>query len=71
MGLGALLHWMTPKLRELHAEMDYAGAAVVFLQRHRIELGLKTLLDYAGDEPAKYNHNLEMLWDACVTALPP
>ncbi len=33
MGVGALTHWMTPRLRELHAEMDYAGVAVVFLQR--------------------------------------
>jgi len=69
LGLGALLHWLTPRLRELHAEVDYAGAAVMFLQRHRIELGLKTLLDDVGDGPAKYGHHLDKLWGACATAL--
>lgn len=72
LGLGALTHWITPRLGELHAAMDYAGAAVVFLQRHRIELGLKTLLDCAGAQPAEYNHHsLDKLWAACAAALMP
>lgn len=70
LGLGALTHWMTPKLRELHAEVDYAGAMVVFLQRHRVELGLKTLLHYAGAS-AKNTHDLDSLWHACDAALKP
>ena len=70
LGLGALTHWMTPKLCELHAEVDYGGAMVVFLQRHRVELGLKTLLDYAG-AGAKNGHNLDSLWRACAAALEP
>ena len=71
LGLGALMHWLTPRLGELHAQLDYAGAAVVFLQRHRIELGLKTLLDCAGAQPADYNHSLDKLWAACAAALRP
>lgn len=70
MGLGALTHWMTPRLRELHGEMDYAGAAVVFLQRHRLELGLKALADHAG-ATVKMVHDLNVLWDGAEAALKP
>lgn len=70
MGLGALTHWITPRLHELHAAMDYAGAAVVFLQRHRVELGLKALAHHAGGR-AEGTHDLDALWSASEAALQP
>lgn len=70
LGLGALTRWMTPKLRDLHAEKDYAGAAVVFLQRHRVELGLKALADCAG-AAVHAVHDLDVLWDVSEAALEP
>jgi HEPN domain len=59
---------LTDHAEEFGATWDQTGIAVFFLQRHRVELILKSLLDAAGaDVPS--HHRLRDLWDACRDAL--
>jgi hypothetical protein len=49
------------------ASVDQTGLAIFFLQRHRVELALKELLDARGEGELgiKLQHSLVRLWDAC------
>lgn len=51
LGLGRLTAFLTPRLlAEAHA-VDDMGLNVVFLQRHRVEIGLKLILERAQATP--------------------
>lgn len=53
---------LTTQRREFHATVDQVGLAVFFLQRHRVELELKALLDtFDGNVPR--SHSLNELWN--------
>ena len=43
------------------------GVYVVFLQRHRVEVGLKLILERMGT-PAVGSHNIDALWNRCAQA---
>jgi hypothetical protein len=49
------------------AGVDQVGLAIFFLQRHRVELSLKELLDARGEakRAIKLRHSLIRLWEAC------
>jgi hypothetical protein len=49
------------------ASVDQTGLAIFFLQRHRVELSLKELLDARGEakRAIKLQHSLVRLWNAC------
>lgn len=49
------------------ASVDQTGLAIFFLQRHRVELALKELLDARGEgkRETKLQHSLVRLWQAC------
>jgi hypothetical protein len=67
LGLGRLVAFLTPRLfAEAHA-VDDIGVNVVFLQRHRVEVGLKLILERAGAEPVG-QHSIVALWGRCAEA---
>jgi hypothetical protein len=67
LGLGRLVAFLTPRLlAEAHA-VDDMGVNVVFLQRHRVEVGLKLILERAGVSPVG-SHNIDSLWKRCAEA---
>jgi hypothetical protein len=67
-GFGFAAGFLTKNARSLGATVDQAGLAIFFLQRHRVELILKNLLDMLGVAfPA--THSLETLWDLCESGL--
>jgi hypothetical protein len=67
LGLGRLTAFLTPRLlAEAHA-VDDMGVNVVFLQRHRIEVGLKLILERAQADPVG-DHRLDVLWKRCDQA---
>jgi hypothetical protein len=59
---------LTKHRAALGATIDQAGLALIFLQRHHVELGLKVLLEAAG-APVSTGHSLEALWRDCEVAL--
>jgi hypothetical protein len=61
---------LTEQAEEFGATWDQTGIAVFFLQRHRVELILKSLLD-AADASVPTHHRLRELWDACRRPLEP
>lgn len=64
LGLGRLTGFVTPRLlAEAHA-VDDMGVSVVFLQRHRVEVGLKLILERAG-ETSVGDHEVPALWSRC------
>lgn len=66
-GLGRLTAFLTPRLlAEAHA-VDDMGINVVFLQRHRVEVGLKLILERA-QATAVGDHNIDALWKRCDRA---
>lgn len=64
MGIGYLTRLINEHLEEIGALQDQAGLAAVFLQRHRLEVGIKTLYDVLG-EPKTSSHRLVELWGGC------
>lgn len=67
LGLGRLTAFLTPRLlAEAHA-VDDIGINVVFLQRHRVEVGLKLLLERA-QATAVGDHKIDVLWKRCEQA---
>lgn len=67
LGLGRLTAFLTPRLlAEAHA-VDDMGINVVFLQRHRVEIGLKLILERAQATPVG-DHRIDSLWKRCVHA---
>ena len=67
LGLGRLTAFLTPRLlAEAHA-VDDMGINVVFLQRHRVEVGLKLVLERA-QATAVGDHSIDALWTRCEQA---
>jgi hypothetical protein len=62
---------LTEHRSELGAGIDQVGLVVVFLQRHRVELALKKLLDArkADLRTIKSPHSLPALWALCAKTL--
>lgn len=66
-GAGRLARFLTERLlRQTHAPDDM-GLNLVFLQRHRVEVGLKLVLERAGGPPMG-THSLSALFAACGQA---
>lgn len=66
-GLGRLTAFLTPRLLKQSHAVDDMGLYVVFLQRHRVEVGLKLVLERAR-APIPNTHAIEALVNACDTA---
>lgn len=62
---------LTEHRAELGAAIDQVGLVVFFLQRHRVELALKELLDArkADLRTIKSPHSLPALWHVCAETL--
>jgi hypothetical protein len=69
-GFGYAAEYLTEHRADFGATIDQAGLAVVFLQRHRVEMVLKGLLDAAGADVTD-KHDLEYLWRLCERELQP
>ena len=67
LGLGRLTAFLTPRLLEEAYAADDMGLYVVFLQRHRVEVGLKLILERMGTT-AVGSHNIDALWNRCDQA---
>jgi hypothetical protein len=67
-GFGYAAEYLTRHADELGALIDRAGLAVFFLQRHRVELTMKGLLEEFADEIPK-THDLSQLWYKCRQVL--
>jgi hypothetical protein len=67
LGLGRLTRFIIPRLLGEAAAVDDMGVNIVFLQRHRVEVGLKLILERAGGELID-KHNIDVLWDRCAQA---
>jgi hypothetical protein len=66
-GIGRLTAFLTPRmLRESHA-VDDMGLSVLFLQRHRVEVGLKLIIERCGARIPN-THDIVTLVDACRRA---
>jgi hypothetical protein len=63
-GFGYAAEFLTKHARSFGATIDQAGLAVFFLQRHRVELVLKDLLNFFGIK-FKSSHSLQYLWGLC------
>jgi hypothetical protein len=67
LGLGRLVAFLTPRLLEEAFAVDDIGVNVVFLQRHRVEVGLKLILERMG-ATAVGGHGIAALWRRCDLA---
>lgn len=67
-GFGYAAEYLTDRQADFGATIDQAGIAVFYLQRHRVELALKGLLDYVGADVTD-KHGLVFLWGRCKAAL--
>lgn len=70
-GTGRMTAFTTDHLLRFSAALDDVGLALVFMQRHRLELGLKLLLERADatEKAIKAGHDLAKLDSACGEAL--
>lgn len=66
-GLGRLTGFLSPRLVAQSHAIDDMALNLVFLQRHRIEVGLKLVLERAGQEIPRL-HRLGELRDRCQNA---
>src|SRR5215210_7654998 len=66
-GLGRLSALQTERLTRLTHAPDDMGLNLVFLQRHRVEVGLKLILERAG-VPVLGTHSISALLAACGRA---
>jgi hypothetical protein len=66
-GLGRLTGFVSPRLLSQSHAVDDAALAVVFLQRHRVEVGLKLVLERAG-QAIPGTHKLAHLLRSCEQA---
>ena len=66
-GLGSLTAFLSGHLQRFSAADDDLGLGLVFLQRHRAEVGLKLLLERAGGKQCPIHH-LDKLRTACNRA---
>jgi HEPN domain-containing protein len=69
-GFGYVAEYLTEHARDFGATIDQAGVAIFFVQRHRVELALKALLDAVGAD-VPYGHGLKTIWQKCEEALRP
>lgn len=69
-GFGYAAERLTEHRDKFGALIDQAGLAVFFLQRHRVEMTLKGLLDAVGGDVTG-KHGLLYLWELCKKALEP
>jgi hypothetical protein len=69
-GFGYAAEYLTDHRGDFGATIDQAGIAVFFLQRHRVELALKGLLDAVGEKPPE-GHSLRHVWGICQRVLKP
>ena len=69
-GFGAAAEHLTEHRGKFGAEIDQVGLAVFFLQRHRVEMTLKGVLDGVGAQVPK-THDLDHLWECLRKALAP
>jgi hypothetical protein len=67
LGLGRLVAFVTPRLLAEAFAVDDMGVNVVFLQRHRVEVGLKLILERAGADLV-VDHKINSLWKRCADA---
>jgi hypothetical protein len=65
LGLGRLVAFVTPRLLAEAFAVDDMGVNVVFLQRHRVEVGLKLILERAGADLV-VDHKINSLWKRCA-----
>jgi hypothetical protein len=67
-GLGRLTSFLSPRLlRQSHA-VDDMGLYVIFMQRHRVEVGLKLLLERTDTQPT-YTHDIRQLLELCASSV--
>lgn len=69
-GLGRLTAFLASQLPQFSAADDDLGLGVVFLHRHRVEVGLKLLLERACVEIDR-THDLDALAESCRAAFVP
>jgi hypothetical protein len=67
LGLGRLVAFATPRLLAEAVAVDDMGVNLVFLQRHRVEVGLKLILERAGADLV-VDHKINSLWKRCAGA---
>ena len=67
-GLGRHTAYLSEDLVEFRADVDDIAMDLVFLQRHRVEVGLKLLLERAGAD-VEITHNISTLYEQCLQAL--
>ena len=60
-GFGAAAEYLTTHRGDFGAEIDQVGLAIFFLQRHRVEMTIKGVLDAVGAE-VPGSHDLCFLW---------
>jgi hypothetical protein len=64
-GFGDAARLLTEQRAKMHATVDQIGLAVIYLQRHRVELVIKQALVDLGKEQAEVatlGHSLEHVW---------
>ncbi len=64
LGLGRLTAFLTPRLLGEAFAVDDMGVNVIFLHRHRVEVGLKLILERMGATPVG-DHSIAALWSRC------
>jgi HEPN domain-containing protein len=67
-GFGRTAEFLTEHRADFHAEIDQAGLAIFYLQRHRVELLIKALLDQL-HKPIPRTHRLDVLWGSLKGAV--
>jgi hypothetical protein len=68
LGLGRLTAFLSERLVKEQFAVDDIALNVIFLQRHRVEVGLKLMLERAGGSIPS-THKIRRLFDAAKTAL--
>ncbi len=66
-GLGRLTAFLTPRLLTQSHAVDDIGLYVVFLQRHRVEVGLKLVLERTRVTPPAI-HSISRLFERCAAS---
>lgn len=61
-GFGLAANYLTDHREDFHAEIDQARVAIFFLQRHRVELLIKAIIDQHKIE-VPHTHSLKPSWD--------
>lgn len=66
-GIGRLTSFVSSRLLDQSHAVDDLSLSVMYLQRHRVEVGLKLLLERAGEQ-IPLRHDIKILLDACADA---